>query len=122
MARLHSETIPTSTLAATARVVDGFVTTQSDHQGSTGSFIRAFTATGIRKDGIRYTYSRDLSKKAPEGLCRNISRRCEGSEEIKSSWLFLDIRFVYWCKPSNFKEELFNLSYIKWIQHHEKLI
>ena len=33
MARLHSET--TSTLAATARVVDGFVTGQSDHRGST---------------------------------------------------------------------------------------
>ena len=47
MARLHSETIPTSTLAATARVVDGFVTTQTDHSGITGSFTRAFTATGI---------------------------------------------------------------------------
>ena len=47
MARLHTETIPTSTLAATARVVDGFVTTQSDHQGITGSFTRAYTATGI---------------------------------------------------------------------------
>ena len=33
MARLHSET--TSTHAATARVVDGFVTGQSDHRGST---------------------------------------------------------------------------------------
>ena len=33
MARLHTETIPTSTLASTARVVDGFVTTQTDHQG-----------------------------------------------------------------------------------------
>ena len=47
MARLHTETIPTSTLAATARVVDGFVTTQTDHQGITGSFTRAYTATGI---------------------------------------------------------------------------
>ena len=47
MARLHTETIPTSTLAATARVVDGFVTTQSDHQGITGSFTRAHTATGV---------------------------------------------------------------------------
>ena len=47
MARLHTETIPTSTLAATARVVDGFVTTQSDHQGITGTFTRAYTATGI---------------------------------------------------------------------------
>ena len=33
MARLHSET--TYTHAATARVVDGFVTGQSDHRGST---------------------------------------------------------------------------------------
>ena len=33
MARLHTET--TSTLAATARVVDGFVPEQSDHRGST---------------------------------------------------------------------------------------
>ena len=47
MARLHTETIPTSTLAATARVVDGFVTTQTDHQGITSSFTRAYTATGI---------------------------------------------------------------------------
>ena len=47
MARLHSETIPTSTLASTARVVDGFVTTQTDHQGITGTFTRAYTATGI---------------------------------------------------------------------------
>ena len=44
MARLHSET--TSTLAATARVMDGFVTTQSDHQGITESFTRAYTAAG----------------------------------------------------------------------------
>ena len=37
MARLHTETIPTSTLASTARVVDGFVTTQSatDGRGNT---------------------------------------------------------------------------------------
>ena len=49
MARLHSETIPTSTLAATARVVDGFVTTQSDHSGITGTFTRAYTATGITR-------------------------------------------------------------------------
>ena len=49
MARLHSETIPTSTLAATARVVDGFVTTQTDHSGITGSFTRAYTATGITR-------------------------------------------------------------------------
>ena len=47
MARLHSETIPTSTLASTARVVDGFVTTQTDHSGITSSFTRAYTATGI---------------------------------------------------------------------------
>ena len=47
MARLHTETIPTSTLAATARVVDGFVTTQTDHSGITSSFTRAYTATGI---------------------------------------------------------------------------
>ena len=47
MARLHTETIPTSTLAATARVVDGFVTTQTDHQGITSTFTRAYTATGI---------------------------------------------------------------------------
>ena len=47
MARLHTETIPTSTLAATERVVDGFVTTQTDHSGITSSFTRAFTATGI---------------------------------------------------------------------------
>ena len=47
MARLHSETIPTSTLAATARVVDGFVTTQTDHQGISSTFTRAYTATGI---------------------------------------------------------------------------
>ena len=47
MARLHTETIPTSTLAATARVVDGFVTTQSDHSGISSSFTRAYTATGI---------------------------------------------------------------------------
>ena len=47
MARLHSETIPTSTLAATARVVDDFVTTQTDHSGITSSFTRAYTATGI---------------------------------------------------------------------------
>ena len=47
MARLHSENIPTSTLAATARGVDGFVTTQTDHQGITGTFTRAYTATGI---------------------------------------------------------------------------
>ena len=33
MARLHSETF--SSLASTARVVDGFVTGQSDHRGST---------------------------------------------------------------------------------------
>ena len=33
MARLHSETA--STHASTARVVDGFVTGQSDHRGST---------------------------------------------------------------------------------------
>ena len=45
MPRLHSET--TSNLAATARVVDGFVTTQTDHQGITGTFTRAYTATGI---------------------------------------------------------------------------
>ena len=47
MARLHTETIPTSTLAATARVVDGFVTTQTDHQGITSSFTRAYTVTGV---------------------------------------------------------------------------
>ncbi len=47
MTRLHTGTIPTSTLAATARVVDGFVTSQTDHQGITGSFTRAYTATGI---------------------------------------------------------------------------
>ena len=33
MTRLHTGTIPTSTLAATARVVDGFTTSQTDHQG-----------------------------------------------------------------------------------------
>ena len=49
MARQHTETIPTSTLAATARVVDGFVTTQTDHQGITGTFTRAYTATGITR-------------------------------------------------------------------------
>ena len=49
MARLHTETIPTSTLAATARVVDGFVTTQSDHSGISSSFTRAYTATGITR-------------------------------------------------------------------------
>ena len=47
MARLHTETIPTSTLASTARVVDGFVTTQTDHQGITGTFTRAYTVTGV---------------------------------------------------------------------------
>ena len=52
MARLHTETIPTSTLAATARVVDGFVTTQTDHQGITGSFTRAYSALGKVKDII----------------------------------------------------------------------
>ena len=47
MTRLHTGTIPTSDLAATARVVDGFVTSQTDHQGITGSFTRAYTSTGI---------------------------------------------------------------------------
>ena len=47
MARLHTETIPTSTLAATERVVDGFVTTQTDHSGITSSFTRAYTVTGV---------------------------------------------------------------------------
>ncbi len=47
MTRLHTGTIPTSTLAATARVVDGFVTSQTNHQGITSFFTRAYTATGI---------------------------------------------------------------------------
>ena len=58
MARLHTETIPTSTLAATARVVDGFVTTQSDHSGISSSFTRAYTAPGITRtatDGLGNT-------------------------------------------------------------------
>ena len=43
MARLPTETIPTSTLASTARVVDGFVTTHTDYSGIPGSFTRAYT-------------------------------------------------------------------------------
>ena len=50
MPRLHSET--TSNLAATARVVDGFVTGLSDHRGSTHVVERSHCedkATGGRK-------------------------------------------------------------------------
>ena len=47
MTRLHTGTIPTSDIAATARVVDGFTTSQTDHSGITNSFTRAYTATGI---------------------------------------------------------------------------
>ena len=58
MARLLTETIPPSTLAATERVVDGFVTTQTDHSGISSSFTRAYTATGITQtatDGVGNT-------------------------------------------------------------------
>ena len=46
-ARVQSSIIPTSDYTATTLVVDGFVTTQTDHQGITGTFTRAYTATGI---------------------------------------------------------------------------
>ena len=52
MARLHSESIPGSTLASTARVVDGFVSAQSAHQGRPESFTRAYSALGKVKDII----------------------------------------------------------------------
>lgn len=52
MARLHTGTIPTSDIAATARVVDGFTTSQTDHSGITGSFTRAYTATGITQTAM----------------------------------------------------------------------
>ena len=52
MPRLHSESIPGSTLAATARVVDGFVSAQSAHQGRPESFTRAYSALGKVKDII----------------------------------------------------------------------
>ena len=53
MPRLHSET--TSTLASTARVVDGFVPEQSDHRGSTLVVARSYSedkAPCGRKRGI----------------------------------------------------------------------
>ena len=60
MTRLHTGTIPTSTLAATARVVDGFTTSQTDHSGITSSFTRAYTSTGITQtatDGDTTTWA-----------------------------------------------------------------
>ena len=45
--RLHTETIPTSNLPATATVVDGFTTSQTDHSGVTATYTRAFTSSGM---------------------------------------------------------------------------
>ena len=55
MTRLHSEIIPTSTLAATARVVDGFVAAQTatDGQGNTPA-----THTDLAGRGISSTARR----------------------------------------------------------------
>ena len=60
MARLHTETIPTSTLAATARVVDGFVTTQTDHQGITRPTTGACTGGGLGEQVCRAILRRPI--------------------------------------------------------------
>ena len=45
--RLQKSAVPSSDITATARVIDGFATTQTDHTGITGSQTRGWTANGI---------------------------------------------------------------------------
>lgn len=53
MTRLHSESIPGSTLAPAAWVAEGFGTAQADHQGITESLTRAYAANGKAAQGHR---------------------------------------------------------------------
>jgi RHS repeat-associated protein len=45
--RTQKNVLPTSNITATATVIDGFTTVQTDHAGVTTAQTRAFTATGI---------------------------------------------------------------------------
>lgn len=52
--RMQKNSIPTSNITATATVIDGFTTAQTDHAGVTTTQTRAFTAAGMtltRTDG-----------------------------------------------------------------------
>ena len=45
--RTQKSSIPTSNVIATATVIDGFTTTQTDHAGVTATHTRAYTETGV---------------------------------------------------------------------------
>lgn len=45
--RTHKSAIPTSDTTAVEQLIDGFITSQSDHAGVTTTFTRAWTSTGI---------------------------------------------------------------------------
>ena len=72
MTRLHTGTIPTSTLAATARVVDGFVTMQAARQGSvkndtfTHNDRSELTAATLGTDAYNYSYDNIGNRKTAQ--------------------------------------------------------
>ena len=72
MTRLHTGTIPTSTLAATARVVDGFVSMQAARQGSvkndtfTHNDRSELTAATLGTDAYNYSYDNIGNRKTAQ--------------------------------------------------------
>ena len=73
MARLHSETIPTSTLAATARVADSFVTTHTDLAGRT---ISSTARRGsVKNDTFTHNDRSESARQSPRRLVGGLDKR-----------------------------------------------
>ena len=87
MARLLTDTIPTTTLATTARVLDGFITTtpQTDHSGITDKVSRADTDNGKVPQLI--PWSGEYNDTEPGHDCGN----CHSCNPIDGRWLTYDI-------------------------------
>ncbi|MFR9535056.1 MAG: RHS repeat-associated core domain-containing protein [Rikenellaceae bacterium] len=73
MERLQTSTVPTSDQVATATVVDGFTTAQTDQLGGTYSYTREYTETGITSTvtdprGNTVTQKTDIAGRAIEQI------------------------------------------------------